>query len=82
MSRFRAAAVHIAICTIVGAILLGLFWFVWYPQPLFRAVGGQDIFLMLLAIDMVLGPMLTLVVFKSGKKSLKSDLKRVPRTRR
>ena len=74
MSRFRAAAIHLAICTIVGTILLGLFWFVWYPQPLFRAVGGQDIFLMLLAIDVILGPMLTLVVFKSGKKSLKSDL--------
>ena len=74
MSRFRAAAIHLEICTIVGAILLGLLWFVWYPHPLFRAVGGQDIFLMLLAIDVILGPVLTLVVFKSGKKSLQSDL--------
>jgi hypothetical protein len=51
-----------------------LFWFVWYPTPLFRAVGGQEIFLMLLAIDVVLGPLLTLVVFKTGKKTLKFDL--------
>ncbi len=74
MTRFRAAAIHFAICAIVGVILLALFWFVWYPSPLFKAVGGDDIFLMLLAIDVILGPLLTLVVFKAEKKSLKFDL--------
>jgi len=41
---------------------------------LFKAVGGQEIFLILLGVDIILGPLLTLVVFKSGKKSLKFDL--------
>lgn len=74
MSRFRAAAFHLALSVLVGAILLSLFWFIWYPFPLFAALGGKEIFLMLLGIDVVLGPLSTLVVFKSGKKSLKSDL--------
>ena len=74
MTRFRAAAIHFAICASAGAILLALFWFVWYPSPLFHAVGGDEIFLLLLAVDVVLGPLLTLVVFKAGKKSLKFDL--------
>ena len=74
MTRIRAAAIHLSVCALVAAILLALFWFVWYPSPLFKAVGGQEIFLMLLGIDVVLGPLLTLVVFKSGKKSLKFDL--------
>jgi hypothetical protein len=74
MTRFRAAAIHFAICALVGVILLALFWFVWYPSPLFKAVGGDEIFLMLLAVDVVLGPLLTLVVFRAGKKSLKFDL--------
>lgn len=74
MTRFRAAAIHFAICASVGAILFALFWFVWYPSPLFKAVGGDEIFLMLLAVDVVLGPLLTLVVFKTDKKSLKFDL--------
>lgn len=74
MTRFRAASIHLAICAIVGAILLALFWFVWYPAPLFSAVGGLEIFLMLLGIDIVLGPLLTFVIFKLGKKSLKFDL--------
>ena len=74
MTRFRAAAIHLAICVFVGLALLALFWFVWYPSPLFKAVGGDEIFMLLLAVDVVLGPLLTLVVFKAGKKSLKFDL--------
>jgi hypothetical protein len=74
MSRFRAALIHLGICALVAAALLGLFWFVWYPAPLFRAVGGLEIFLMLLAIDITLGPLLTLVVFNPSKKTLKFDL--------
>ena len=74
MTRFRAASTHLAISAVVGAILFALFWFGWYPSPLFKAVGGYELFLMLLAIDVILGPLLTLVVFKSGKKSLKFDL--------
>lgn len=74
MSRYRAASVHLSISVVVAAVLLGLFWFVWYPAPLFRAVGGLDIFLLLIGVDVVLGPLLTLIVFKAGKKSLKFDL--------
>jgi len=74
MSRFRASSIHFALCLVVAAVLFSLFWFVWYPYPLFKAVGGQEIFLMLLGIDVILGPLLTLVVFKTGKKSLKFDL--------
>lgn len=74
MSRLRAALIHLALCALVGFVLLLLFWFVWYPAPLFRAVGGYEVFLMLLAIDITLGPLLTLVVFNTDKKSLKFDL--------
>ncbi len=74
MSRYRAATFHLLICVIVAAALFGLFWFLWYPQPLFRALGGIDVFLMLLCIDVILGPLLTFIVFKAGKRSLKFDL--------
>lgn len=74
MSRFSAASVHFFISAAAAALLLALFWFVWYPSPLLRAVGGTEIFMTLLAVDVVLGPLLTLVVFKSGKRTLKFDL--------
>ena len=74
MTRLRASAIHFVICAFVGAVLLALFWLTWYPAPLFMAVGGLEIFLMLLGIDVVLGPVLTFIVFKQGKKTLKFDL--------
>ncbi len=74
MSRYRASGIHLAISASLGILLFLLFWFVWYPSPLFRAVGGQEIFSLLLAIDVVLGPLLTFVVFRAEKKSLRFDL--------
>jgi hypothetical protein len=74
MSRYAAAATHFALSALIGSILLALFWFVWYPAPMLMAIGGHEIFLLILGIDVVLGPLLTLIVFRSEKKSLKFDL--------
>ena len=38
------------------------------------AIGGYEIFFLIVGIDVVLGPALTLVVFKPGKKGLVFDL--------
>lgn len=74
MSRLRASGFHFLISFVIGLILLALCWFVWYPAPMLVAIGGQEIFLLVVGIDIVLGPLLTLVVFKSGKKALKFDI--------
>jgi hypothetical protein len=74
MNRLIACFVHLCISGCVGLVLLGLFWFVWYPFPLGEAVGGLQIFLLLLLVDIAMGPLLTLVVFNKNKKSLRIDL--------
>lgn len=60
-------------CLIALAILIWVF-FVWYPFPLAKAGGVTHIFLMMLAIDVIVGPLLSLLVYKEGKKTLKFDL--------
>ena len=74
MSRWKAAAIHLSISVLVGLLVLALLFLVWYPQPYFSAAGGQALILILLGVDIVLGPMLTLILFKSGKKNLMFDL--------
>jgi len=74
MTRARAASIHLGLSVIIGSVLLVACLLVWYPEPLFRAVGGQRVFLVLLGTDVMLGPLLTLIVFDSTKKSLKFDL--------
>lgn len=54
--------------------MIGLVFFIWYPVPLATAVGVTHIFLIILAIDIIVGPFLGLVVYKHGKKTLKFDL--------
>lgn len=73
MSRWQAALIHFGISVLVAAIATGLLLFVWYPPPYFAA-GGGELLLLIVGVDITLGPLLTLIVFKSGKPSLKFDL--------
>src|SRR5919108_4111834 len=74
LTRWRAAAAHLAISAGIAAAVLGLMLVFWYPPPLFQAMGGIGLALILVGVDVVMGPALTLVVFKSGKPGLKFDL--------
>lgn len=74
MTRWKAAGIHLSISVLIGLIAFSLLYFVYYPQPYFAAAGADKLVLILLGVDVVLGPLLTLVVFKSGKKTLKFDL--------
>ena len=65
---------HLLISFFIALLVIGLVFFVWYPSPLATAVGVTQIFLMILVIDVIVGPILGLLVYKEGKKSLKFDL--------
>lgn len=74
MSRWKAASIHLSISIAVGLLVFALLFLVWFPQPYFDAAGGQHLILVLLGVDLVLGPLLTLILFKSGKKGMLFDL--------
>jgi hypothetical protein len=46
----------------------------WFPGALFEAAGGLGLLYLLIGVDVVLGPLLTLIVFKAGKPGMKFDL--------
>ncbi|WP_394753895.1 TfpX/TfpZ family type IV pilin accessory protein [Crenothrix sp.] len=73
-NRFSAFLIHLLLSGVVAGVAVILVFFVWYPMPLHSAVGVTEIFLILLSVDIVIGPMLTFVVYKPGKASLKFDL--------
>lgn len=72
--RFKAFSIHLGVSAVVALAMLLLVFAVWYPAPLHEAVGVTDVFVMLLAVDVIIGPLLTLLVFKVGKKTLVFDL--------
>lgn len=74
MNRYRAALTHFAISLLVVGNVFLVIYFVWYPEPLFRGAGGRDLFLVLALVDVTIGPLVTLLIFKPGKWGLKFDL--------
>lgn len=73
-SRFKFFLGHLSISFLIALLVVGVVFFIWYASPLATAVGVTHIFLMLIAIDVVVGPILGFIVYKEGKKSLKFDL--------
>ncbi|HEY0232351.1 MAG TPA: TfpX/TfpZ family type IV pilin accessory protein [Dokdonella sp.] len=74
MSRWKAAAVHLSISAGLGLIVAALLLLVWYPPPYGQVAGARKLVILLVGVDLVLGPLLTFVVFKPGKRGLKFDL--------
>jgi hypothetical protein len=74
MSRWRAAGLHFLISVIILAGALALMRLLWYQDFYFAAIGADGLIAILFGVDVTLGPLLTLIIFKSGKKGLKFDL--------
>jgi hypothetical protein len=74
MSRYQASFYHLLFSLTVLAPLAYLVLVEWYPGILYSIDGGWEGMRIIVGVDLVLGPLLTFVVFKSGKPGLKFDL--------
>jgi hypothetical protein len=67
LNRFRAAGLHLLASAAVAAIAAILIFRIWYPSPFDEIAGGTSLFLLLVSVDVVLGPSLTLVAASPNK---------------
>jgi len=74
MSRWNAAGIHLGISALIAAVVLAVIYFVWYPSPYFTAMGGDQLVLLVIGVDVVIGPLITLVIYRAGKRGLALDL--------
>jgi hypothetical protein len=74
--RLRASAIHFCISVAVALLAALLVFLVWYPYPYREISGGRELFLILVAVDVVVGPLITLAVFNRAKpwRVLRRDL--------
>lgn len=70
----KAFLFHLVGSVIVAFLAYFIVFHLWYPRPLHDALGVTQIFLLVLIVDVVLGPLLTFVFYKVGKKALAFDL--------
>lgn len=74
--RIKAATIHLAATGLVGLSAAALVFALWYPWP-YRAIsGGTELFLLVVGVDLVLGPLITLTIFspKKSRAELTRDL--------
>ena len=62
-----AAAKHLAISISVALLVAALVFGLWYPYPYRSISGGRELFTLLMSVDVVAGPLLTLFVFNPRK---------------
>lgn len=71
--RLIASSIHLFISLLAALLILALLFLLWFPSPLMSLGAVQGVQLILL-VDLVIGPLLTLLVFKKGKPSLVFDM--------
>jgi len=74
MNRYQAFGTHLLISLVIFAVILVCITQYWYPGILFDTGNGWKAIGLIIGIDLILGPLLTLLVFNPKKSSLKFDL--------
>ncbi|WMP18887.1 TfpX/TfpZ family type IV pilin accessory protein [Thiothrix lacustris] len=72
--KVKASIVHLLISLVVVGCFIAFALLVWYPAPFMSIAGLTGIVAILISVDLVLGPLLTFVVFKPKKPRLALDL--------
>ncbi|TAG26648.1 MAG: hypothetical protein EAZ37_08225 [Burkholderiales bacterium] len=68
LSGVQAGFIHLLVSVLVASLLAFLVFGWWYPYPLREMVGGTELFLLVIAVDVICGPLLTAVIFSPAKK--------------
>ena len=66
-AAFKAASVHLLGSLLVAALAASLVFGLWYPFPYRELSGGRELFLLVAAVDIACGPLLTMVIFNAAK---------------
>jgi hypothetical protein len=74
--RARLAGLHLIASLVVATATAVVVFAVWYPPPFATIAGGVGLFMILISVDVVLGPVLTAVVADPAKprNSLRRDI--------
>ena len=74
MTRWKASALHFCISlTVLAAVVAGVVY-CWYPPALFGMARAGQLMTIIFGVDVVLGPLLTLLIYRAGKRGLAFDL--------
>lgn len=65
--RLKASGIHLGISLLIAALAALLVFGLWYPYPYRDSSGGRELLLIVITVDVILGPLITLAVFNRSK---------------
>jgi len=74
VSRKNAFLIHLGLSALVVGTVIVLVMVFWYPAPWMQVIGAANVLSILVTVDLVVGPCLTLLLFRPGKPGLVFDL--------
>lgn len=69
--KFIATGIHFLVTLVLAACAAALVFLVWFPDPFQTMIGGTELFLLVVGCDLVLGPLVSLVIYNSRKSRFK-----------
>ncbi|WP_377159159.1 pilus assembly protein [Roseateles sp. UC29_93] len=75
-ARIRASLIHLGFSALVAISAAAAVFLLWYPWPYTEISGGAQLFLLVTGVDLVMGPLITLVIFdvRKPRRELWRDL--------
>ena len=59
--------IHFGLSLLVAAVIALLVFTAWFPYPYRELAGGSELFMLVIAVDLVCGPLLTFVLYSPTK---------------
>jgi len=74
--RLTASGIHLGISASIAVLAAFLVFALWYPYPYREISGGRELFLLVVTVDVFMGPLITLAIFDRAKPrtELRRDL--------
>lgn len=73
-AALKASATHLSVTILIATLAAILVFFVWYPWPFYEIVSGRELFWLVIGVDVVCGPLLTLVLWNPAKSAKELSL--------
>lgn len=66
-SKLKAFGIHLTLSLIVAALAAVVVFGIWYPYPYRDISGGRDLFVLIVTVDVILGPLITFTAYNPAK---------------